>query len=256
MPSNTNTESTSSNNPTCTSSVSENEDEPATKKRKAYRFQRSWLQEFEWLEWDSEKELMRCKYCKAFPMHSSSSLVHGCDTFKRETLIKHLQSKSHIYCRDCYFTRNGKSKTATQPKAIPEVFARQETAQWKDLQRELEIKFNVAYTIAKEELPFTKYRPLLLLHKKNGVNISPTYDNDVKCTEFISSICDGMKSDLGDLMKSAKYASLIIDGDTDISVKECEMVYVRILENGKPINRLVGQQEVEHTHAAGDYDVL
>ena len=40
--------------------------------------------------------------------------------------------------------------------------------------------------------------------------------------------------------------SLIIDGDTDISVKECEMVYVRILENGKP----------EHAHAAGDYDVL
>ena len=55
-------------------------------------------------------------------------------------------------------------------------------------------------------------RPLLLLHKKNGVNISPTYDNDLKCAEFISSICDSMKSDLGDLMKSAKYASLIIDG--------------------------------------------
>ena len=34
-----------------------------------------------------------------------------------------------------------------------------------------------------------------------------------------------MKSDLGDLMKVAKYASLIIDVDTDMSVKECEMVY-------------------------------
>ena len=65
-----------------------------------------------------------------------------------------------------------------------------------------------------------------------------------------------MKSDLGDLMKSAKCASLIIDGDTDISIKECEMVYVRIPENGKPVNGLVGQQEVEHAHAADDYDVL
>ena len=62
-----------------------------------------------------------------------------------------------------------------------------------------------------------------------------------------------MTPDLGELMKSAKYASLIIDGDTDISVKECEMVYVRILENGKLINRFVGQQQVEHAHAAGDY---
>ena len=34
---------------------------------------------------------MRCKYCKAFPMHVSSSLVNECDNFKRETLAKHLQ---------------------------------------------------------------------------------------------------------------------------------------------------------------------
>ena len=150
-------------------------------------------------------------------MHAFSSLVNGCNNFKCKTLAKHLQRKSHIYCRDCYFARSGKSKTATQQKPLPEVFARQETAQRKDLQRELEIKFNVAYAIAKGELPFTKYRPLLLLHKKNGVNISPTYDNDLKCAEFISSICDSMKSDLGDLMKSAKYASLSTDGRSDFS---------------------------------------
>jgi len=61
-----------------------------------------------------------------------------------------------------------------------------------------------------------------------------------------------MKSDLCDLLKSTRYASTIIDGDTDILVKECEMVYVRILENGKPVNRLLGQQEVEYAAAAGD----
>ena len=120
--------------------------------------------------------------------------------------------------------------------------ARQETPKRAELQRVLENKFNVAYTIAKEELPFTKFRPLLLLHKKNGVDISPTYDNDVKCAEFISSICESMKSDLCDLLKSTRYASVIIDGDTDISVKECEIVYVGILENGKPVNRLVGRR--------------
>ena len=226
--------------------VQDNEDEPASKKRKVYKFQRAWLKEFDWLEWDAEKELMRCSYCKAFSMHASSSLVKGCDNFKRETLTKHLKSKSHNYCRDCYLTRSGSSKT--EQKALPEVLARQETAQQADLQRALEIKFNVAYMIAKEELPFTKYRSLLLLHKKNGVDISPTYDNDVKCAEFISSICESMKSDLCDRLKSTRYTSIIIDGDTDISVKECEIVYVRILENGKPVNRLLGQQEVENAN--------
>ena len=77
--------------------------------------------------------------------------------------------------------------------------------------------------------------------------------NDVKCTEFISTICESMKSDLCDRLKSTRYTSIIIDRDTDISVKECEIVYVHILENGKPVNRLLGQQEVEHADAAGDY---
>jgi len=159
---------------------------------------------------------------------------------------------SHVYCRDCFLTRSSRSKAVTQQEALLEVLARQETAQRADLQQALEIKFNVAYTITKEELPFTKYRSLLLLHKKNGVDISPTYDNDVKCAEIISCIYENMKSDLCDLLKSTRYASIIIDGDTDILVKECEMVYVRILENGKPVNRLLGQQEVEYATAAGD----
>ena len=164
-------------------------------------------------------------------------------------------SKSHIYCRDCYLNTSAScsSKATTQQKALPEVFARQETAQHADLQRELEVKINVAFLIAKEELPFTKYRPLLLLHKKYGVSISPTYDNDVKCAEFISSICESMKSDLCDLLASRKYMLLIIDGDTDISVKECKIAYVRVLENDKPVNRLLGQQEVEHADSAGNY---
>ena len=80
---------------------------------------------------------------------------------------------------------------------------------------------------------------------------SPTYDNAVKGAEFISSICDSMKPGLCDVLKSTKYTSIIIDGDTDISVKECEIVYVRVLENGKPINRLLGQQEVEYADATG-----
>lgn len=65
-----------------------------------------------------------------------------------------------------------------------------------------------------------------------------------------------MKSDLCDLLTSTKHMSLIIDGDTDISVKECEIVYVRVIENGKPVNRLLGQQEVEHADSPGNYVII
>ena len=133
---------------------------------------------------------MRCSYCepKAFPMHSSSSLVNGSNNFKRETLTKHLKSKSHVYCRDGYLSRSSRSKATTQQEALPEVLTRQETAQQADLQQELEIKFNVAYARAMEELLFTMYwllLLLLLLLKKNWVAIKSTYNNNVKCAEFL-----------------------------------------------------------------------
>lgn len=115
---------------------------------------------------------------------------------------------------------------------------------------------NIAYCIAKEELPFTKFQPLILLCKKNGSNITPSYDSHVRCAEMISSIAEDMKSTLADDVKKSRYVSVMIDGDTDSSNKECEMVYVRITKDGKPTNRLVGQQELEHAHALGEYRVI
>ncbi len=56
-------------------------------------------------------------------------------------------------------------------------------------------------------------------------------------------------------VSSAQYISFIIDGDTDLSVKECVIVYVRILLDGQPTNILVGHVEVEHANADGE-DVL
>ncbi|XP_049427219.1 zinc finger protein 862-like isoform X2 [Epinephelus fuscoguttatus] len=44
---------------------------------------------------------------------------------------------------------------------------------------------------------------------------------------------------------------LLHNAGTDVSTKECEVVYVRLIEDGKPVNKLVGQQEVQHAHAKG-----
>jgi len=106
-------------------------------------------------------------------------------------------------------------------------------------------EMNVAYGVAKEELAFTKFRPLIILCKKNGANITPSYDNHVRCAEMISTIAEDMKSTLAEEVTRSRYVSVMIDGDTDASNKECEMVYVRIIEDGKPTNRLVEQQELE-----------
>ncbi|KAJ8346367.1 hypothetical protein SKAU_G00277680 [Synaphobranchus kaupii] len=66
---------------------------------------------------------------------------------------------------------------------------------------------------------------------------------------MIETIADEMKSDLAEEIGGSRYLLVMIDRDTDASNKECEMVYVRIIINGKPTNKLIGQQELEHSHA-------
>lgn len=42
--------------------------------------------------------------------------------------------------------------------------------------------------------------------------------------------------------------------DTDVSTKECVIVYSCILPNGRPVNMLIGHIEVEHAHAQAMFE--
>ena len=52
--------------------------------------------------------------------------------------------------------------------------------------KEMEIKLNTAYFVAKEELPFSKFEGLLSLQRKNGVSINLMYVNEKSCAGFVS----------------------------------------------------------------------
>ena len=101
------------------------------------------------------------------------------------------------------------------------------------------LKFNTAFFIAKEELTFTKYKGQLDLQRKNVVKLNPTYKNDTACAQFIGTIADTLKRKTHEKIKDVPYLSVMINGDTDISTKECEILYARILQQGKPTNILI-----------------
>ena len=74
------------------------------------------------------------------------------------------------------------------------------------------ISLNVAYNLAKEGLPFSKFKSEIILMKKNGLNVNPTYSNDTACAQFIGVIGDTLKkktaADVGKL-RSSEPLSLI-----------------------------------------------
>ncbi|KAJ8356589.1 hypothetical protein SKAU_G00193830 [Synaphobranchus kaupii] len=173
--------------------------------------------------------------------------VVGNNILKRDNIKKHSTSHRHILARDAFIAKQHPERAGTLLHSLRTQVTKADDAAL----REVKMKINVVYCIAKEELPFNKFKPLILLCKKNGADISPSYDNHVRCGEMIETIADEMKSDLAEEIGGSRYLSVMIDGDTDASNKECEMVYVRIIINGKPTNKLIGQQELEHSHALG-----
>ena len=63
--------------------------------------------------------------------------------------------------------------------------------------------FNLAYVIAKEELPFTKYPALVEVENRHGVAIGNTYTTEHKCREFICIIGETMRDDILASLKQA-----------------------------------------------------
>ena len=75
---------------------------------------------------------------------------------------------------------------------LPAAFQRQAVTLRFSKESEI-IKFRVAYNIAKEELPFTKFKSEIILMKKNVLNVNPTYSNGMACAQFIAVIGDTLK---------------------------------------------------------------
>ncbi|KAA0719570.1 hypothetical protein E1301_Tti022423 [Triplophysa tibetana] len=97
----------------------------------------------------------------------------------------------------------------------------------------------------------TLHQSQLDLQRKSGLKLNETYNNDTACAQFVGVIADTLKVKTYTKIKDAPYLSIMIDGDTDVSTKECEIIYARILNEGIPMNILIGHIEVKHAHAQG-----
>lgn len=84
----------------------------------------------------------------------------------------------------------------------------------------------IAYMIAKEEIPFTKYPTIMELEKRQGVSLGSAYTTEHKCREFTVLIGECMRDKVLDYVRQSHYLAVLIDGSTDSTVIEKELVYV------------------------------
>lgn len=91
-------------------------------------------------------------------------------------------------------------------------------------------KFDIAYFVAKKELPFAVYEDLIALEKRHGVDLGDVYNNRKQCAEFVDINAQFIAEQLNEDLTEAKFYSVLKDGSTDKSVTEKEVVYVLYFE--------------------------
>ena len=89
--------------------------------------------------------------------------------------------------------------------------------------------FEVAYMLAKEKIPITKYPAMLELEKRQGVSLNTASATEHKCRDFTIVIGEPMMDSVLDTLRKSRYLAVLMDSSTDSSIVEEELIYVMLI---------------------------
>ena len=121
-------------------------------------------------------------------------------------------------------------------------------------------KFEIAYFLIKENLPYVKMAPLCYLIEKHRMGLGAGYRNDQACATFVQYIAEDQWLQLVDILFKAKYYSIQIDGSTDSTNMEEEIfltVYFNLHSNdGKVhiLDKFLAIRRPSHSNAEGFFE--
>lgn len=90
-------------------------------------------------------------------------------------------AKSDMHGRAMQLLKREQSTSVTDYSPIAQAFYKMDES----LEKQMKMKFDVAYMIAKEGIAFTKINSLCQLQERHGVKLGECYKNDQACAIFI-----------------------------------------------------------------------
>lgn len=189
---------------------------------------------------------MTCGVCQEHPQlaDKESSLVKGTNIYRRDTLKYHHVSGKHTKCDQ----KNWALQNSNQGVMVEHIRVANADRQDKILKL-----FELAYYVAKRELPFAEFPHLIAITKKIGTSLPSQYTSDQACRRFLQYIHQELKDQQIATINAASVISVLADGSTDKSVKEQELVYVRCVDRkiGQPIQCYVSIETLDNANAPG-----
>ena len=119
-----------------------------------------------------------------------------------------------------------------------------------EVANKMEMLFDIAYFVAKREMPFTSFPHFCILEKKHA-EFSSTYMNDKACKTFVTYISEQLKHELPNKLQVSKFFSVVAESASDVGVRKVEDVYVCHLIDGELVNSSVGLKACENSKAPG-----
>ena len=95
-------------------------------------------------------------------------------------------------------------------------------------------KIDVAYFVVKGEMAFTKYKEILKLEERHGVQFKEAYRLDDACKMFVHAINDSIADELKTKLSNSKFIGVMTDGSTDSSIKDQEALFVIYFDPSLP----------------------
>lgn len=196
----------------------------------------------DWLIYDTNLDgtvkSFKCKVCTQFVKdieglpNFSDLFIKGSTNFKKSAVVDHAtKSKHHLKALNLYLKGKGASASeisrCVSTSVAPhnkDIVAGLETMEKTDFERTKK-KFEVAYFVAKHNMPLSSYADILDLEEKHKVDVKGAYKNDKACGTFIEYMGDDLKRNLNVDLANAKFFSVLCDGSTDSAVIEEEVIY-------------------------------
>ena len=227
------------------STSSDGDGSSSTKRRKVKLSTfRKWLTDYDrdyrtltWLDsdtfWENGEKFvdkLKCKVCRKYQeriiskRNFSRNWIEGANSVRTTNVVDHAKSEQHHHAMKLLQLEEAQNKGRDTTTLMPIVQSL--TAISEEEHQKLKMKFDIAYFVATEQIAYQKYPKLCELQIRHGVNLGCSYLNENSAKEFVQYMAESKLQSIQSSVQKAAFFSLLMDGSTDASNSENEIVFV------------------------------
>ena len=216
-------------------------DVPAKKRQLTKATFNKWQHEHEkdhltrsWLRCDLQQDQrhvasLHCEVCTKYRSHLESmknfskTWVTGSTNLKVSNVLEHATSEVHKAAMTRMHSESAKARGESVVLQTP--IGRSLCTLDDATRLQVAKRFDVAYVMAKESVPFAKYPSIVELEQRHGVNLGDAYNTQESAKKFTAYIARSQKhAFLSKLFSESHFYSLLMDGTTDAGNVEDELI--------------------------------